>query len=107
MIDDAEVERALDYLRDSSLKMAQARGERIYAEEYRKSLKAILASHSNESSEAAKDRAAYTHERYLEHLDRIKQAVINDEEQRALRVAAEMKIEVWRSQQANIRSMKV
>ena len=79
----------------------------MYCEEYRKSLKAIIASESNEKSEVAKERYAYAHERYLEHLDKLKLAVIEDEKNRAMRVAAEMKIEAWRSQQANMRAMKI
>ena len=37
-----EVSKALDYLRDSAAEVAKAKAERIYLEEYRKSLKALI-----------------------------------------------------------------
>lgn len=107
MFTDTDIERAVDWLRDNSVEAAKAKAERIYCEEFRKSLKAILASESNESSEAARDRHAYSHSRYQEHLYKLKDAVLKDETMRALRVAAEMKIEVWRTQAANQRSIKL
>ena len=107
MISDDEIEKAVDWLRDHALDAAKARAERVYCEEYRKSLKAILASQSNEKSEGAKERYAYGHEEYLSHLEDLKQAVLEDEKNRALRVAAELKIEAWRTMEANKRSVKL
>jgi hypothetical protein len=107
MITDEQVERALDFLRDSAETIATAKADMIHAEEYRKSLKALLASHSDEKSEAAKERSAYADPRYLEHLDKHREAVREYEKMRATREAAGAKIEAWRSQQANYRAMKV
>ena len=44
MITEEEVEKAIDYLRDTAVDAAQARADRIYLEEYRKSLKAMIMS---------------------------------------------------------------
>lgn len=107
MIPDDDIERALDWLRNHAELVAQAKGERVYCEEFRKSLKAILASEANESSEVAKERQAYKHPKYLEHLEKLKAAVIEDEKNKALRVAAELKISAWQTQNANLRSMKI
>lgn len=107
MIHDSEIEKALDWLRDQADHVANTRAERVYCVEYCKPLRAIIASASNEGSEAAKERYALSHDRYLEHLEKLKQAVFEDEKNRALRGAAELKIEAWRSQQANMRSMKI
>lgn len=106
-ITDEDIERALDYLRDNAAPAAAAKGERIFCEEYRKSLKAILASQSNETSEHAKNDFAYSHQKYLEHLERLKRAVIEDEKNRGLRAAAEAKIEAWRTMSSNYRAMKI
>lgn len=107
MIDEGDIEKAVHWLLSSADEAAEAKGERIYCEEYRKSLKAIIASECNETSEAAKERHAYAHPRYQEHLERLKQAVIRDETMRARRAAAEMKIEAWRTQSSNMRSVKL
>ena len=107
MITDDEIDTAVHWLASHAEEAARARAERVYCEEYRKSLKAILASQSNEKAEAAKERSAYAHPKYLEHLEALKKAVLEDEKNRALRGAAEMKIEAWRSQEANKRSIKL
>lgn len=107
MIDEAAIEKLVEDLLNNSGKAGELRGERVYAEEYRKSLKAILASQSNESSEAAKERAAYKHQKYLDHLEELKKAVTADEGNRAWRAGAEIAIESWRTMEANKRSVKL
>lgn len=103
MITDDEAERAQDFLRSNAKKAGELRGERIYIEEMRKSLKSLLLLESNETTQSAREAHAYADDRYLEHLDKLRKAVVADEENRALREAACMKIEVWRSQSANVR----
>ena len=107
MISDDEVEKAIDYLRDNATEAAQARANRIYIEEYRKSLKAMIMKEHADIPVSAQEREAYADKRYLSHLLALQQAVKEDEYRRFLRVAAEAKIEAWRSFQANYRSMKV
>lgn len=102
MITDDQAERAADWIRDNSGKLATAKGERVYAEEYRKALKAILFNEA-EGTMAERENYAYSHSKYLDHLEALKQAVIKDEELRARKAAAEIKVEVWRSQSANLR----
>jgi hypothetical protein len=107
LIADAEIDRALDFLRDNAEPAARAKAERVYCEEYRKSLKAILMQEHNSESIGAQEREAYAAPLYREHLEKLKQAVFEDERNRALRVAAEIKIEAWRTMNANYRSMKL
>ena len=108
MISDDEIEKALDYLRDSAKDAAQAKANRIYLEEYRKCLKAKLFNAANDKmSIAAREAYAYDHLEYRTHIEALKEAVFEDEKGRFLRVAAEAKIEAWRSLSANIRGMRV
>lgn len=107
MISDEEIEKAIDYLRDNATEAAQARANRIYVEEYRKSLKAMIMKEHADIPVSAQEREAYSDKRYLSHLIALQQAVKEDEYRRFLRVAAEAKIEAWRTIQANHRSMKV
>ena len=106
MISDAEIEKALDYLRDSVDIAAQARANRIYLTEYRKTKKAELMNQSNEQSEVAKERFAYSHPEYAEFLDGLRAAIYEDAKHDFLRGAANAKIEAWRTQQANARTME-
>ena len=42
ILSDDEIQKAVDWLRDNADESAKCRAERIYIEEYRKSLKALL-----------------------------------------------------------------
>ena len=107
MITDEAAESAVDFLRDSALAVAEARSNRIYADEFRKHLKAILMALTPDQPLGAQERDAYGHEKYLEHIKLMREAILDDERLRAQREAAIMKIEAWRSQSANMRGFKV
>lgn len=104
MIHEAEIEKALEWLVKNATPAAQARANRVYVEEWRKVLKARLMKASKEESAAAQEREAYASDKYAEHLEAVRQAVEDDERFRWLTTAAEAKIEVWRSEQANARA---
>lgn len=103
MISDEEIDKAVDWLRDNATKAAQARASRVYVEEYRKSLKAQIMAEHQDKPLGAQEREAYSDERYIAHLDAIREAVEADERMRWLYVSAQAKIEAWRSFQANYR----
>ncbi len=103
MITDEQAEKALDYLRDNADKTAAARANRIYMEEYRKSLKAIIMSEYVGEPVNAQERYAYSDPRYIEHLQSIKEAVKQDEQAKWMMTAAEAKLEAWRTMSANNR----
>jgi hypothetical protein len=102
MVTDEQAERAADFIRDNAEKFATAKANRIYHEEYRKSLKAILFC-DEQGSAALREELAYSNDRYLDHLKELRQAVFEEEKLKGMIKAAEMKIEVWRSQSANLR----
>lgn len=103
MIEDIEVERANDFIRDNADAYAQAKGNRIYLEQFRKSKKAILIQDCGLKTGLEKESFAYAHIDYQQLLEGLKQAVIEEEKLKWLFVAAQAKIEVWRTQQANSR----
>lgn len=113
MIEESDIEKALDYLRDTAEITAKATAERIYMEEYRKSLKAIIMKersvgiNGKESTVSAQERDAYADARYIEHLEGLKTAVFVEQQCRFLREAALAKIEAWRSQCANERAVRL
>lgn len=106
MIDESDIGKALDWLVKNATPAAQARANKVYLLEYRKSLKAILMSKSGETTEAGKEREAYSHPEYIKHLDALKTAVFEDERYSWLQTAAEAKINMWRSQEASRRTQE-
>ncbi len=105
MISDDDIEKALDYLRDSVESAAQARANKVYLTEYRKTKKAELMQKSNEEAVNAQERFAYAHLEMKEMLLGLKEAVYQDARHEFLRKAADAKIEAWRTQQASQRTM--
>lgn len=107
MISEEDIEKSVDYLRDSAIPAAKARAELIYMEQYRKTVKAqIMAEHASKPL-VAQEREAYKDKRYLDVLDAIKAAAFNDSRCRFLREAAEAKISAWQTLSANYRGIKV
>jgi hypothetical protein len=97
-------ERAIEYIFKSGKEYAKARAERIYLEEYRKSLKAILMKRSIESAVNAQERDAYSNDEYVSLIAGLRAAVEIEEELRWGLVAAQARIEVWRSMEATQRA---
>lgn len=96
--------KAVDYIIANAKKFAAAKAERIYLEEFRKSKKSILMKRSLEDSLGAQEREAYAHEEYQELLAGIRDAVEIEETLRWELIAAQARVEIWRSEQANLRT---
>lgn len=96
--------KALDFIRDNAAEYAQAKANVVYMTEYRKTMKATLMASSSERTESAKMTYAYSHPDYKEHLKALEQAIAKCERLRWLMIAAEAKIEVWRSLESTARA---
>jgi hypothetical protein len=97
---DINIFRALDFLRDQAPAYAKAKAERVYLEEFRKSKKALLmrtAEEDGHKSAVAQEREAYADEEYIQLLQGLRSAVEAEETLRWRIVAAQARIEVWRS----------
>lgn len=97
--------KALDYLRDTAPAYAKAKAERVYLEEFRKSKKSMLmkAVEAQYPSAAAQEREAYSHQDYLALLEALKNATEEEERLRWMIIAAQAKIECWRSLESSRR----
>ena len=95
--------KAIDFIIINGKKAAKAKANRTYMDEYRKSLKAILMKRSHENSVNAQEREAYSNPEYIQHLRAIEEAIEIEEELRWQMIAAQARIEVWRSQEATNR----
>lgn len=92
--------KALDFIRDQAPAYAKAKADRVYLEEYRKTKKAILmqeAERAGHKSAVTQEREAYAAQSYAEHLIALSAAVEEEERLRWLIVAAQARIEAWRS----------
>ena len=95
---------AMEQIWKTAPALAKARGELVYIEEYRKSLKAILMKECAEQSAVAQEREAYADPRYVEHLQALKVATEQVELLRWRMVSAQAAIEIWRSTEASNRA---
>lgn len=95
---------AVDYILSNAGKFAKAKAERVYLEEFRKSKKAILMAQSTAEAANAREQYAYSHAEYLSLLDGLRAAVEIEEKLRWNLTAAQLRIDIWRSQEASNRN---
>ena len=113
MISEQAIEKELQGMRESAAKYAEAKANRTHLEQFRKSKKAILfqeapdelgrGSDSRRATVADRENYAYSHPEYIELLDALKIAVEEEERLKCRMTAAELMVEVWRTQNANAR----
>ena len=103
MISESDIEKALDFLRNTAEEAAQARANRLHLDDFSRVLKAIVMSEHLAEPLGAQERHAYSDVRYRNHLEGLKVSIFQDERNRFLRAAAEAKFEVFRTQCANER----
>jgi hypothetical protein len=102
VITQEEAERAVHFIAKSAPDYAQAKATRRYLEEFRKSKKALLINET-EGTVQERESYAYAHKDYQALLGDLR-AAIEEEETLAYQMkAAEIKCELWRSQEASSR----
>lgn len=94
---------AVDYLIEVAPQYAKAKAERVYLEEFRKSKKAILMQAHGDKAIGAQEREAYAHPEYIGLLAALQVAVEREENLRWMMVAAQTRVDVWRSQESSNR----
>ncbi len=104
MVSDEQAHKAMEYLIANSGKAAKARAERVYAEEYRKTIKSLQMQQHEGKAIGIQERNAYASPEYIAHLDALKEAVYADEKCRWGMVAAQAVLDAWRTEQANKRT---
>lgn len=105
-ITDEQVEAALDYLRDSAAKIGELTEAAVKADHMVKHILA-LEMKKYEGSAVSQEREAKASDAYVSAITTDAEAAGALAAAKALREAAAMKIEAWRSQQANFRAMKL
>ena len=106
MNEEINIFKALDFIRDNSTAYAKAKAERVYIEQFLKTKKAMLmklAEIDGAKASATQERDAYAHPEYRQLLEALKEAVEEEERLKWMIVAAQAKVEVFRTLQANAR----
>ena len=94
---------AVDYLIKTAPRFAKAKSERVYVENFLRSKKSLLMAQV-EGSIAAKEAYAYAHPEYQQLLEGLRAAVEAEETLKWKMTAAELSVEIWRSQEASNRA---
>lgn len=96
--------KAVEYILKNAGRFAKAKAERVYLEEFRKSKKALLMGQSSAEAAKAREKYAYSHQEYIDLLDGVKQAVEIEEKLWWDLIAAQARVEIWRTESANARN---
>lgn len=96
--------KALRYIQENAGKYAQAKADRIYIENYSKTLKSRLALESDKRTLGDREMEAYASMQYEELMKGLKVAVETEENLRWLLEAAKMKVDVWKTQEQSRRA---
>jgi len=97
--------QAIEFIYRQAPSYAKAKSERVYLEEFRKTKKALLMGQSGAKTAAEREQYAYAHDEYQALLDGLRAAIETEEALRWQLVAAQAKVEIWRTESANNRRM--
>ena len=99
-------EDAAQSIRDRAPLYGEAKAQRVYLEEFRKTKKALLMKDAlarGIDSAVAQEREAYAHIEYADLLKGLMIAIEKEETLKWMLTAAQMKADIWRSEQASER----
>jgi hypothetical protein len=95
--------RAVQYLIDNAPKYAEAKANRVFIENYLRSVKSKLMG-NEEGTLGAKEAYAYAHDDYVEQLKGLKVATEEEERLKFMLKAAELRVEIWKTQEYSKRA---
>lgn len=102
---DIDPHKAVQYIYDNAPEYAKSKGRLAELEAYKSSLKAILMKNSYETAIGAQEREAYADPKYQELCKAIGEATEQTELLKYRLESAKLRIEVWRTQEANNRNL--
>lgn len=107
IVTEADCEKALSWLRDNAHELGEAKRNLVLADKMVGHVEALMSRASEERSDEKRKADARSSDRYLQAINDAAYAAGEYEKLKALREAAALKIETWRSEQANYRAMRV
>ena len=105
-MEDINPNQAVDFILKNSGLYSKAKAQRIYLEEFRKSKKALLMQEAfcvGVDTMAGQERDAYARSEYREILEGLKEAVEIEEKLKWQLTGAQLRVDIWRTNQANNR----
>jgi len=106
LVDDREVELAMNWLRDNAAAIGKAKEQAVLTEKMVKHIRAIEMKKAGDLPVSAQERDAQASDAYKMAIYAEAVAAGEHEKMRALREAASAKVDLWRSEQANLRVMR-
>ena len=100
---DIDPSKAILYIQTNAPKFGEAKAQRVYIENYLKTVKANLMA-EEAGTLGAKEIYAYSHADYKTQLEALRVAVEQEETLKYMLEAAKLKVEVWKTQQFNTRA---
>ena len=97
---------AINFMIKNAAAYAQAKAEVVYLTEHRKSVKAIGFQRSLKNTMAEKEADAYTTAEYTSCVEGLREAVAEAERLRWMLVAAQARVDCWRSMEASNRAVE-
>ncbi len=94
---------AITYIIKNSEAHAKAKANRVYLEAFRKTRKAQLMNKCDQKTVAEKEAYAYAHSDYQDVIEGLREAVEQEEKLKFLLIAAQLRVEVYRTESANNR----
>ncbi len=107
IVTNTDLQKALDFLRDSAAELGLAKARAVKAGHMIKHIEAIEFKASDATSNDKRQADARTSDAYVDAINEDAYATGELAKLQALREAAAMKIESWRSEQANYRAMRI
>jgi len=97
---------AINFMIKNAEAYAQAKAQVVYLTEYRKTVKAIGFQRSLKSTMADKEADAYTTVEYATCVEGLREAVAEAERLRWMLVAAQARVDCWRSMETSNRAVE-
>lgn len=101
---DIDPNKAIEYMIRAAPEYAKAKAARVYIENFLRTKKALLMQSSKVDTMAAQERDAYAHPEYSELLAGLRDAVEREEALKWKLIAAQARVDVWRTNEANARA---
>lgn len=103
LVREIDPHQAVDHIIKTAPQHAKAKAERVYIENFLRSKKALLMNESDAKSAVEREQYAYSHPEYCDLLEGLKAAVEVEERLKWELVAAQARVEVFRSLEASNR----
>ena len=107
IVTEQQVHDAMEYLRTSAIDLGKAKARADLASSKVKHVEALMFKASDETSNDKRTADARTSPEYVEAINEDAEAAGELAKLYALREAASTRIEIWRTQSSNIRSVKL